>query len=47
LIFLLTNLACCLVTKCEQGNPYEPVENLIVFRLIKNAQMQGARDPEE
>ena len=33
--------------KYEQGNPYEPVKNLIVFRLIKNAQMQGARNPKE
>jgi hypothetical protein len=25
----------------------ESVEKLILFRLIKNAQMQGARNPEE
>jgi len=25
----------------------EPVEKLIVFRLIKNAQMQGVGNPEE
>jgi hypothetical protein len=25
----------------------EPVEKVIFFRLIKNAQMQGARNPEE
>jgi hypothetical protein len=25
----------------------EPVEKLIFFRLIKNAKMQGARNPEE
>jgi len=25
----------------------EPVEKLILLRLIKNAQMQGARNPEE
>jgi hypothetical protein len=25
----------------------EPVEKLIFFRLIKNAQMQGTRNPEE
>jgi hypothetical protein len=25
----------------------EPVEKLIFFRLVKNAQMQGARNPEE
>jgi hypothetical protein len=32
----------------SQGVKYsEPVEELIFFRLIKNAQMQGARNPEE
>ena len=31
----------------EIVNEEEPIEKLILFRLIKNAQMQGARNPEE
>jgi hypothetical protein len=31
----------------KRGKPQEAVEKLFFFRLIKNAQMQSARDPEE
>jgi hypothetical protein len=34
-------------TYSQNVNTVEPVEKLILFRLIKNAQMQGARNPEE
>jgi hypothetical protein len=33
------------ITRNTASGFIEPVENLIFFRLIKNAQMQGVREP--